>query len=160
MRDDEGFAAYVDARGQHLVRVAYLLTGDQQLAQDLVQGVLSRALLSWSRLSQLDDIDAYLRRAVVNARTSWWRRVTRHESPVELLPVIVAPAPTEDRAALVGELARLPYGQRAVLVLRYFEDLPDAQIASILGCAEATVRSHARRGLTTLRVSMREESDA
>jgi RNA polymerase sigma-70 factor (sigma-E family) len=159
MRDDEGFAAYVDARGQHLVRVAFLLTGDQQLAQDLVQGVLSRALLSWGRLSQLDDVDAYLRRAVVNARTSWWRRVTRHESPVELLPVNAVPAPSEDRAVLVGELARLPYNQRAVLVLRYFEDLPDAQIAEILGCAEATVRSHARRGLTSLRVSFSEEEE-
>jgi RNA polymerase sigma-70 factor (sigma-E family) len=157
MRDDEGFAAYVDARGQHLVRVAYLLTGDQQLAQDLVQGVLSRALLSWARLSQLDDVDAYLRRAVVNARTSWWRRVSRHESSGDPLPVPLAPAPSEDRAALVGELARLPYNQRAVLVLRYFEDLPDAQIAAILGCAEATVRSHARRGLTSLRVSFSEE---
>jgi RNA polymerase sigma factor (sigma-70 family) len=62
--------------------------------------------------------------------------------------------------ALVGELARLPYNQRAVLVLRYFEDLPDAQIADILNCAEATVRSHARRGLATLRVTVVEESDA
>jgi RNA polymerase sigma-70 factor (sigma-E family) len=161
MRDDEGFAAYVDARGQHLVRVAYLLTGDQHLAQDLVQGVLSRAMLSWGRLSKLDDVDAYLRRAVVNARTSWWRRVSRHESSADVLLVPSAPPPTEDRAALVGELARLPYNQRAVLVLRYFEDLPDAQIASILACAESTVRSHARRGLATLRVSLvEEESDA
>jgi RNA polymerase sigma-70 factor (sigma-E family) len=160
MRDDEGFAAYVEARGQHLVRVAYLLTGDHQLAQDLVQGVLSRALLSWDRLAKLDDVDAYLRRAVVNARTSWWRRVSRHESSAEVLPVAVAPAPSEDRVALVGELARLPYNQRAVLVLRYFEDLPDAQIADILNCAEATVRSHARRGLAALRVTVVEESDA
>ena len=141
MREDTAFTEYVEARGQHLVRVAYLLTGDHALAQDLVQAVLSRALLSWGRLSQLDDVDAYLRRAVVNARTSWWRRVSRHESPAE------------DR----GELARLPYAQRAVLVLRYFEDLPDAQIASILDCAESTVRSHARRGLATLRVSFAEE---
>ncbi len=158
MREDDAFTAYVDARGQHLVRVAYLLTGDHQLAQDLVQGVLSRAMLSWARISQVDDVDAYLRRAVVNARTSWWRRVSRHESTVSLPPVdAVVPELSADRQALVGELARLPYAQRAVLVLRYFEDLPDAQIASILDCAESTVRSHARRGLATLRVSLAEE---
>jgi DNA-directed RNA polymerase specialized sigma24 family protein len=108
MRDDEGFAAYVDARGQHLVRVAYLLTGDQHLAQDLVQGVLSRAMLSWGRLSQLDDVDAYLRRAVVNGRTSWWRRVSRHESSVALLPVAAVPAPSEDRAAMPTASQRSP----------------------------------------------------
>jgi RNA polymerase sigma-70 factor (sigma-E family) len=162
MRDDEGFAAYVEARGQHLVRVAYLLCGDHQLAQDLVQGVLSRAMLSWDRLRGLDDVDAYLRKAVVNARTSWWRRVARHEAPVDLMPLPAATghAP-EDRPALVAELSRLPYAQRAVLVLRYFEDLPDAQIAAILGCAESTVRSHARRGLAALRINLaKEDSDA
>ena len=161
MREDEAFTTYVEARGQHLVRVAYLLTGDQELAQDLVQGVLSRALLSWDRLSKVDDVDAYLRRAVVNARTSWWRRVSRHEAPVELAPMAALTQDVEDRAALVAELSRLPYKQRAVLVLRYFEDLPDRQIAVILDCAEATVRSHARRGLAALRISFAEEaSDA
>ena len=157
VREDQAFTAYVEARGQHLVRVAYLLTGDHQLAQDLVQSVLSRALLSWGRLSQLDDVDAYLRKAVVNARTSWWRKVSRHEALVDLRPLIEAPVSYEDRGVLVSQLARLPYNQRAVLVLRYFEDLPDAQIAAILGCAESTVRSHARRGLTTLRITLAEE---
>lgn len=163
MREDEAFTGYVEARGQHLVRVAYLLTGDHALAQDLVQAVLSRAMLSWGRLSQLDDVDAYLRRAVVNARTSWWRRVARHESPVDLPPVAAAAVPDSvaDRQLLVAELARLPRSQRVVLVLRYFEDLPDAQIAAVLGCAESTVRSHARRGLAALRIQLvEEESDA
>jgi RNA polymerase sigma-70 factor (sigma-E family) len=157
VREDAAFTAYVDARGQHLVRVAYLLTGDHQLAQDLVQAVLARALLSWGRIGKLDDVDAYLRRAVVNARTSWWRKVSRHESPVDVVPIAALESLAEDRSLLVGELQRLPYNQRAVLVLRYFEDLPDAQIGVILECAESTVRSHARRGLTALRITIAEE---
>lgn len=156
MRDDEAFAAYVEARGPHLVRVAHLLCGDLQLAEDLVQGVLSRAMLRWERLSRLDDVDAYLRKAVVNARTSWWRSVTRREVRVAHVPLPPLPQHqdgTEDRRLLVAELRQLPYAQRAVLVLRYFEQLSETETAAVLGCSVGTVKSSASRGLERLRAT-------
>src|SRR3954447_7004221 len=134
VRDDAAFPAYVEARGQHLVRLAYLLTGDHQLAQDLVQGVLARTMLSWGRISTIDDVDGYLRGEVVKAPASWWRRFGREH-------------PVASSTGVAGKLAGLPYVERAVLVLRYFEALPDRRIATILDCPEPAVRAHAQHGL-------------
>lgn len=154
LRDDEAFASYMAARGTHLIRLAYLLTGDRETANDLVQTVLTRAMTSWARIGKMDDVEAYLRRSLVNARTSSWRKNHR-EVPVgpnflmDERPEVWPADP--DLLELDVALRGLPYRQRAAVVLRYYEDLDDGQIAAVLDCAEATVRSLVFRALTTLR---------
>jgi RNA polymerase sigma-70 factor (sigma-E family) len=150
------FAEYVAARGAALVRFAILLTGDDHRAQDLAQEVLARAYLRWDRVSRTDRPDLYVRRMLINASRSWWRRPTNRELPVERPPAEPAPAgdPSADvveRDAIWRLIARLPHRQRAVLVLRYYEDLDDATIAEVLECSATTVRTHAMRGLNLLR---------
>lgn len=151
----KSFDEYVIARGPGLLRFAYLLTGDSHLGEDLVQEVLATAYRRWARIERLDQADAYVRKAVVNQFLSWRRRRSNTETTVREFP---ESADAHDHAALVAErdaiwtlLAGLPRRQRAVLVLRFYEDLADAQIASVLGCSEGTVRAHASRGLARLR---------
>ncbi len=139
------------------MRVAYLLTGDGHTAQDLVQSVLAKALLRWNRILESDDVDSYLRRAIVNERTSRWRGYGRREVATGVPPELAdegAFARLDDRAALLGVLKGLPRKQRAAVVLRYFEDLPDEQIAVILGCSVGTVRSQVARGLDKVRAAV------
>lgn len=136
------------------MRFAYLLTGSRDTAQDLVQSVLSRALLRWGRIAEYESLDAYLRRALVNERTTQWRRWGRRHTARELLPEHGGAdqlAQSDERQALLGVLQQLPRKQRAALVLRFFEDLPDDEIAVILGCTTGTVRSHVARGLAKVR---------
>jgi RNA polymerase sigma-70 factor (sigma-E family) len=150
------FEEYVGARGAALVRFARVLTGDEHRAEDLVQEALARAYLRWSRIVRTDRPDVYLRRAVVNANRSWWRRASSRERPVERAAERTAPgdlgAEAAERDALRRAISTLPARQRAVLVLRYYEDLDDATVAEILGCTTTTVRTHAARALNTLRV--------
>ena len=149
-RSDLEFAAFVKARGAHLVRVATLLTGDVALGEDLAQDVLARAMLSWQRISAGGNVEAYLRRSLVNARTSWWRRHHRPAAPAtEYGPDLADSVATRD--VVLRALAQLPPRQRAAVVLRYYEDLPDAQIAAALGCSTATVRAHCHKAIPTLR---------
>jgi RNA polymerase sigma-70 factor (sigma-E family) len=152
---DERFAAYVRSRGDHQLRVAVLLTGDWHSAEDLVQASLVKLYRAWPRLDTAADPDGYLRRIMVNTHRSWWRARWRRETPAADLP---ESGPAEDFAdrvalgALVRQaLARLPRQQRIVLVLRYCEDLPEAEVAAMLGCSPGTVKTHAHRGLRTLR---------
>ena len=149
------FEDYVAARGAALVRFARVLVGDQHRAEDLVQDALARAYLRWNRIVRTDQPDVYLRRAVLNGSRSWWRRGVSRERPVEQPADRPAPgdlgAETAERDALWRNLSRLPARQRAVLVLRYYEDLDDATIAEVLGCTPVTVRTHAMRALTALR---------
>jgi RNA polymerase sigma-70 factor (sigma-E family) len=159
MRSDEDFAAYVRANGGHLLKVAYLQTGNAATAQDIVQSVLGRAMLSWQRIAA-GNPDAYLRRAILNERTTLWRRIGRREllggEPKDA-GVADGSAVTDTRLVLVAALRQLPSRQRAAVVLRYLEDLPDAEIAVILDCTPATVRSHIFRGLARLRPLLGEE---
>ncbi|MET7395390.1 SigE family RNA polymerase sigma factor [Dactylosporangium sp. NPDC005572] len=149
------FEAYVAARGAALVRFAILLTGDDQRAEDLVQDALAKAYLRWGRIRRADSPDVYLRRLLVNAARSWWRRGANREVPIE--HVVDRPAPGDlggeaaDRDQLWRLIVRLPHRQRAVIVLRYYEDLDDATIAEILDCEPVTVRTHAMRALQRLR---------
>jgi RNA polymerase sigma-70 factor (sigma-E family) len=149
------FEEYAAARGAALVRFAALLTGDRHRAEDLVQDALAKTYLRWAHIRRADDPDVYVRRLLVNASRSWWRRRSNHELPVERHEDRVAP---EDLGSDVAErdimrrlIAALPHRQRTVLVLRYYEDLDDAGIAAVLGCREVTVRTHAMRALRTLR---------
>ena len=149
------FEAWVHARGPALLRFAYLLTGDPSRAEEAVQDALVAACSRWRRIVRADDPEAYVRRMVVNADVSRWRRFLRRETPVEVVrgDVVVADpsmAVTEEQAAWA--LVRgLPARQRAAVVLRFYEGLPDREIAEILGCAEGTVRSQISRALEALR---------
>lgn len=148
------FEEYVLTRGPALVRLARLLVGDAYRAEDLVQDVLAKAYPRWSRISRADQPDLYLRRMLVNARNSWWRRRSNREVSTDLLADRAGPDggdATGDRDALWRLVVALPERQRAVLVLRYYEDLDDRTIAEILGCSLPTVRTHAMRALATLR---------
>ncbi|MEP7054408.1 MAG: SigE family RNA polymerase sigma factor [Actinomycetota bacterium] len=156
-RDDQSFTEYVTGHGAGLLRIAYLLTGNRDTAQELVQSVLARALLRWGRITQFENIDAYLRRALINERTSQWRRFGRREAPVATPPhagIHDEITQSDERQALLGVLRQLPRKQRAALVLRFFEDLPDDEIAAILDCSTSTVRTHVARGLATLRTTL------
>lgn len=151
---EPGFDAWAEARVAALLRFAYLVTGSQQAAEDAVQSALLSACEKWSRVCRRDNPDAYVRRMVVNAHVSAWRRSGRRESPVAL----VRETATADPAAEVVEqdavwrmCAQLPPQQRAAVVLRFYEDLEYAEIATILGVAEPTARSHVHRALAALR---------
>lgn len=152
------FEEFVLAHGPELVAFARRLTLDHHRAEDIVQDVLARLGLSWNRLDGVADLRAYAYRAVLNDFLSWRRKLSSRERPWAdptgpTGPGSVPGADTgvDDRDQLRTALARLSPVQRAVLVLRYHQDRPDAEIAELLGCREATVRSHARRALATLR---------
>jgi RNA polymerase sigma-70 factor (sigma-E family) len=164
--DEVAFAAFVATRGPALVRLARGLLRDPHQAEDVVQDVLAKTLVQWRRISAADDMDAYVRRMVVNACTSWFRRAVRREHaqdaatlPERAGPGDVAVAVT-DRDRVVNLLRRLPARQRAVLVLRHYEGLPDVEIGRLLGTSEVTVRSNAHRGLASLRRIMAEDDAA
>jgi RNA polymerase sigma-70 factor (sigma-E family) len=157
---DERFAAYVRDRGEHHLRVAVLLTGDWHAAEDLVQASLVKLYRAWPKLRLDNDLDAYLRRIMVNTHRSWWRARWRREMPASELPETVIAGFADERAlaAQVRQaLQELSRQQRAVLVLRYFADLPEAEVAGMLGCSPGTVKTHAHRGLQALREILREE---
>ena len=148
------FDDYVSARGADLLRTAWLLTGDHQRAEDLVQTALGKVWPHWARITRdgSGSYDAYVRRVMMTTYIAWWRRRWNGEYPTAALPE----QPTTDRDLdqrrdLLTALAALPKGQRAVVVLRYFEDLTEAQTAELLGCTVGTVKSQASRALATLR---------
>ena len=157
---DERFAAYVRDRGEHHLRVAVLLTGDWHAAEDLVQESLVRLYRAWPKLRLDGDPDAYLRRIMVNTHRSWWRARWRRETPAGELPdtVIADFADGQAFAALVRQaLQALPQRQRAAVVLRYCADLPEAEVADLLGCSVGTVKTHTHRGLRALRENLEED---
>ncbi|BCJ72310.1 hypothetical protein CS0771_18540 [Catellatospora sp. IY07-71] len=153
------FDQYVRARSGSLVGFAYLLCRDRHLAEDLVQEVLARAYHRWDRI-EADNPDVYLRRALVWANSSWWRRLSHRERPHGSTPDGAGDEDFVQRHAVRDELwallGALPRRQRTVLVLRYFEDLDDERIAELLDCSPATVRVHAHRGLGALRTRLSE----
>jgi RNA polymerase sigma-70 factor (sigma-E family) len=157
---DERFAAYVRDRGAHHLRVAVLLTGDWHAAEDLVQESLVKLYRAWPKLRLDGDPDAYLRQIMVNTQRSWWRTRWRRETPAGELPDTMI-ADFADGQVLAAQIRRalqaLPRQQRAVLVLRYFADLPEAQVADLLGCSMGTVKTHTHRGLRALRVTLEED---
>jgi RNA polymerase sigma-70 factor (sigma-E family) len=152
----EDFADFALCRGSALVRLARGLLKDPYQAEDVVQDVLARAYLQWDRVSKANDTDAYVRRMVVNACTSWFRRAARREfaHDTATFPERILTDPTgawDERDQVVALLRRLPAKQRAALVLRHYEGLPDAEIAQLLGSSEVSVRTNVHRGLATLR---------
>lgn len=152
------FDVWVEARVAALLRFAYLVTGSQHAAEDAVQTALTRACERWGRVRRTTDPDAYVRRMVVNAHVSSWRRSGRRElSVAEVRPTRGGPdlADAVARDDAVWRVCRgLPRQQRAAVVLRYYEDLEYAEIATVLGCTETTVRSHVHRALAALRTEL------
>jgi RNA polymerase sigma-70 factor (sigma-E family) len=151
----EDFSAFAVSRWPGLVRLAFGLTGDRGAAEDLAQAALARAYVAWRRVSHADDPDAYLRRILINASNRRFRRHRVTEQPGDP-PETAVDGPAElvsERTSLLAALRQLPPRQRAVVVLRYWEDLTDAQIAAALGCSPGTVRSQLSRALTKLRES-------
>ncbi len=150
------FAGFAAARSSALIRVAYVLTGDQHAAEDLLQTALTKVAARWGRIHTSPE--AYVRQVMYREQVSWWRRRARHrETPMADLPDQAAAVPdisAETRLSLQQALRALPAGKRAVLVLRYFEDLPEAQVASILGCSVGTVRSQTHKAITQLRAAL------
>lgn len=145
------FGAFVEQAMPGLLRYGYALTGSTHDAADLVQSVLERIGSRWSKVRRADDPLAYVRRAMANGHVSRWRR-HRHEIPVEYLPE--RPGPHHDRLddePLWQALRDLPRRQRAVIVLRYYEGLSEAEIADVLGISRGTVKSQASRAVDKLR---------
>lgn len=153
---DEEFHAYVAARSPALLRTAYLLTGDRYDAEDLLQTALAKTYLAWGRIREHGALDGYVRRTMVNTNTSWWRR-RRHltEHPVAEPPERVDSTDQAGATVLADvlwqALGRLPKRQRAALVLRFYEDLSEAETAAALGISVGTVKSTTSRGLARLR---------
>lgn len=152
---DVEFAEFAASRVDRLLALAYLLTGNHHSAEDLVQEVLIKAHRRWSRVLAADDADAYVRRMLVDEHISWRRRRSSTELPFEQAPEGREMGRLDDsvvaRDWIWRMLATLPARQRAVLVLRHYENLADRDIADLVGCADATVRSLAARGLSALR---------
>ena len=146
----EAFDAFARGRMRELLRFAHVLTGDPHRAADLVQDALERTLLSWHRVERKDDPEAYVRRAIVNRHISVWRR-TRREQLVAETPEGGYDEKTGRDDELWAALATLPPRQRAVIVLRYYEDLSEADTAAALGCSVGTVKSQAHKALSRLR---------
>ncbi|SCE81411.1 RNA polymerase sigma-70 factor, sigma-E family [Micromonospora coriariae] len=154
---EEEFREFVAARSAALLRTAYLLTGDWATAEDLLQTALTKTYLAWKRLGGIEAVEPYARRVMVNTSTSWWRRRWHGERPTEVLPERAGVDEIEqqlDRDLLWRHLRELPNRQRAVLVLRYYEDMSEAQTAAMLNISPGTVKSQASRALSTLRQRM------
>ncbi|CAN5857812.1 SigE family RNA polymerase sigma factor [soil metagenome] len=141
-RVEAAFAAFVSARSPALLRTAYLLTGDRGHAEDLLQTALLKTFRHWDRIRHQDRPEAFVRKVMVNSQRMVWRRraVLEH-------------------VAIWQVLARLPPRMRAVLVLRYCEDLSEKETAEVLSCSVGTVKSQASRGLTRLRTVVRRDAD-
>jgi RNA polymerase sigma-70 factor (sigma-E family) len=153
-----GFAEFVQARYAALARSAYLLTGDRGHAEDLVQSALVITLKSWPRLASVQAAEPYARTTMVRLSGRWAKRRWRHELPTtaDSLVLVGPRAQVVDPVTAVdlrAVLLSLPWEQRAVLVLRYFDDLSERETAAVLGCSEGTVKSRASRALAKLRQS-------
>jgi RNA polymerase sigma-70 factor (sigma-E family) len=151
----------VHGRGRALLRFAYVLSGDAHLAEDLVQEVLARVHRRWDRITAMDSPEAYIRTAIVRQFLSWRRRRSAGEAILSEVPEPAAREEPQQRVLARDQMWRLmaglPRAQRAVLVLRFYCDLPDDEIARLLGCGESTVRSQASRALARMRKLMGDE---
>jgi RNA polymerase sigma-70 factor (sigma-E family) len=153
-----GFAEFVAARERALLGTAWLLTGDWGLAEDLVQTALVRSWPRWERIKRRDNPEVYVRRVMVNTWSTWLRRRWRGEQPASVVPERPAcadvAAEVTARMAVRDALATLTGRQRAVVVLRVFDDMSEAQVANVLGCSAGNVKSTLSRALAKLRESL------
>jgi RNA polymerase sigma-70 factor (sigma-E family) len=156
-RELAAFSEFVEARSSSLFRTAYLMVGDHQLAQDLLQEALVKTLIAWPRLQDRENVEPYTRRIVVTTAISWRRRRSFHERPTGILPEASRPDQAETvvtHDAVVAALLTVPPRQRAAIVLRYYQDLTEAQTAEALGCSVGAVKSQVSAGLKRLREAL------
>jgi RNA polymerase sigma-70 factor (sigma-E family) len=149
------FHEYVAARGATLLRMAFLLTGHLADAEDLMQVALAKTYVAWDRIQDRRAIDGYIRRAMVNTHISWWRQRRLEEYPTEHMPeqaVDDRSGESEVHDAIGRALRRLPPRMRAAIVLRYYEDMSEAEIAGVLGVSVGTVKSTLSRAVAKLRI--------
>jgi RNA polymerase sigma-70 factor (sigma-E family) len=158
----EEFRDYMAARGPGLLRAAMLLTSDRAEAEDLLQSALAKTYLAWDRINDRAAVDGYVRRAMVNTQISWWRRRKLEIYPTDELP----DQPVDDHTrrselhdALARALDKLPQRQRLAVMLRYYEDMSEAEIADLLGISVGTVKSTVSRAMAKLRVDEELEHD-
>lgn len=152
---DDEFVAFVTTAQPRLTRIAYLMAGDWQQAEDVVQTVLARLYPRWSKVSERGDPAGYVRAALLNAVIDERRRPWRRERSVpDFADDAAATAQAVDAHDAVAALARIPARQRAVVVLRYLEGLSVAEVAHELGISEGTVKSQAARGIAAVRTAM------
>ena len=154
--DEDGFTDFVLTHSAALFRTAYLMTGDYQRAEDLLQTTLVRVYQRWPRVKAMDWPMAYARKVLVSQEASWWRRRSSHETTLLLLDEPVRGDRTEEVAEherVWRAVLSLPARQRAVTVLRYYEDLSEAETASVMGVSVGTVKSTTSRALAKLRES-------
>ncbi|KRF36510.1 SigE family RNA polymerase sigma factor [Nocardioides sp. Soil805] len=150
---DGDFTEFVQASWPGLYRTAFLLVGDRQLAEDLAQTALAKTYAAWSRIEDRAAAPAYARRTLVNTASSWFRtKGWRNELPTDDLPDASYTRDPSTRPAVVDALGQLPPRQRAVVVLRYYEDLSVAETADALGCSTGTVKSQTFEAFAKLRV--------
>jgi len=157
---DREFREFVTGRSPALLRTAYLLGGDWATAEDLLQVALTKTYLAWLRLGTIEAIEPYARRVLVNTATSWWRRRWHGERPTDVLPDMPASDGLDERLErdrLWRHVVTLPARQRAVLVLRFYEDQSEAETARLLGVSVGTVKSQCARALATLRARLAAE---
>jgi RNA polymerase sigma-70 factor (sigma-E family) len=153
--DTAAFAEFATSRHGALYRYAYLLAGDRGLAEDLVQEALVKTYVAWRRMRDPNNAEAYTRRVITTTAISWWRRKSWHERPHDNIPD--RPVDGDDATARIwlwNELGGLPARQRAAVVLRYYEDLTEAQTAEVLGCSVGTVKSQVSEALKKLRARL------
>jgi RNA polymerase sigma-70 factor (sigma-E family) len=156
---DEEFQRFVIGRWPRLMRTAFLLTGEQHAAEDLVQTTLEQVYVAWRRVGAADEPEAYVRRVMINAHARKHRRRLKeflapkddsgltHELPDHGDRI----AQADDRSALLTALGQLPPRQREAVVLRYWEDLSESQAAEAMGCSVGAVKSNAAKGIAKLR---------
>ena len=162
-RRDDDFVAFVDARSAALLRTARLLSaGDQHAAEDLVQTALEKAYVAWPRIQRKGAQESYVRSIMTRSAIDRTRQRTRRGEVVtaEVPDVPVHQVGPEDRDHVFALLGALPPRQRAVMVLRYYDDLSEAQIAQALGCSAGAVKSHASRALSVMRSMTTETTGA
>jgi RNA polymerase sigma-70 factor (sigma-E family) len=151
---DADFREFVRSRRRALLRSAYLLTGNLADAEDLVQSALAKTFQAWNRIEDRKALDGYVRRALVNTHISWWRRRRVDEYPTDEIPdkpVADASDNSELHDTLKRAIDRLPQRMRAAVVLRYFEDMSEAEVADVLGVSPGTVKSTVSRAVAKLR---------
>jgi len=153
--EDLAFREYVTSRSGSLLRMAYLLTRNRADAEDLVQAALAKTFQAWDRIEDRGAVDGYVRRAMVNTHISWWRRRRVEEYPTDEIPdqpVVDHAGDSEMQDALRRAVERLPQRMRAAVVLRYYEDMSEAEIADVLGVSLGTVKSTVSRAVAKLRI--------
>ncbi|HWF80997.1 MAG TPA: SigE family RNA polymerase sigma factor [Streptosporangiaceae bacterium] len=151
---DAEFQEFVVSRGRSLLHSAYLLTGHLADAEDLVQSTLAKTYQAWNRIEDRKALDGYVRRAMVNTHISWWRRRKVDEYPTDEIPdqpVADTSASSEMHDSLRRAIDRLPHRMRAAVVLRFFEDMTEAEVADVLGVSLGTVKSTVSRAVAKLR---------